>query len=343
MTYTKSDSDDSTSISSPPPAYTVENPPSDAPDLSSANASPTVTSPGFSPRRSSFSRHSGVSSANAPPPFAIPANSPRRSSSSRHSVVSSSCSRISGPYAKILADREKKEAERLNRIREWRFSVIREEEEEDGKLFYFRSNSDFDDEVSRRFHISLAVLGLILMLCTFCFIIRSSIRPFPPRIIVKSLRVHHFYFGQGSDSTGVPTKMITMNCSLEIKVDNYAKYFGIYVSSMPINLMYSEITAASGELKETYQSRKSEMTEFVNLEGVGVPLYGAGLNLVISDSHMNQTVPFKLRFDVQSRGNGLGRLVSSKYTRRISCSFAIQSGSYNNKPIIFENDSCAYD
>lgn len=57
-----------------------------------------------------------------------------------------------------------------------------------------------------------------------------------------------FYAGEGSDSTGVPTKMITVNCSLKINVYNPATMFGIHVTSGPINLIYSEITIATGQV-----------------------------------------------------------------------------------------------
>ena len=66
--------------------------------------------------------------------------------------------------------------------------------------------------------------------------------------IFQSLTVHNFYFGEGSDSTGVPTKMVTMNSSVRMTVYNRATFFGIHVSSTPINLMYSEIAVATGQV-----------------------------------------------------------------------------------------------
>ena len=57
-----------------------------------------------------------------------------------------------------------------------------------------------------------------------------------------------FYAGEGTDTTGVPTKMVTVNCSLKISVYNTATMFGIHVTSSPIQLMFSEITIATGEV-----------------------------------------------------------------------------------------------
>lgn len=68
-------------------------------------------------------------------------------------------------------------------------------------------------------------------------------------LLLQSLTVHNFYVGEGSDLTGVPTKMLTTNCSVKMTVYNPATYFGIHVSSKSVNLMYSEIAVATGEVR----------------------------------------------------------------------------------------------
>jgi len=57
-----------------------------------------------------------------------------------------------------------------------------------------------------------------------------------------------FYVGEGTDDTGVPTKLLTVNCSLKINVYNSASMFGIHVTSSPIKLMYLEIPIATGQV-----------------------------------------------------------------------------------------------
>lgn len=69
------------------------------------------------------------------------------------------------------------------------------------------------------------------------------------RVIVwQSLTVNNFYIGSGSDFSGVPTKLLTVNGSLRLSVYNPATIFGIHVSSTPVNLIYSEITVATGQV-----------------------------------------------------------------------------------------------
>ncbi|KAI5446082.1 hypothetical protein KIW84_014067 [Lathyrus oleraceus] len=89
-------------------------------------------------------------------------------------------------------------------------------------------------------------------LVVITFLLAASLH-YKPQLSVKSLTVHNFYFGEGSDITGVPTKMLTVNCSMRMTVHNPASFFGIYVSSKSVNLMYSEVTVATGELKKYHQ------------------------------------------------------------------------------------------
>jgi len=61
--------------------------------------------------------------------------------------------------------------------------------------------------------------------------------------------VHNMYVGEGSDFTGVITKMMTLNVTLRMSINNPATFFGIHVHSTPINLVFSDITVASGQVK----------------------------------------------------------------------------------------------
>ena len=71
-------------------------------------------------------------------------------------------------------------------------------------------------------------------------------------LFFQSFTVHNFLFGEGLDLTGVPTKMLTVNCSVRMTVHNPATFFGIHVSSKAVNLMYSEMTVATGEVRMKY-------------------------------------------------------------------------------------------
>ncbi|KAF4354470.1 hypothetical protein CsatB_009268 [Cannabis sativa] len=308
MIHAKSDSDvtslDPSSPRSPKrPVYYVQSPSRDSHDgdkSSSMQATPAFNSPMESPSHPSYGRHSRTSSA----------------------------SRFSGNFRSSSG----RKVSRKRNEKGWPECDVIEEE---GNYDEFYG----DKGVARRCQILIALLGFILIFSVFCLILWGAARPYKARISLKSLTVHNFYFGEGSDMTGVPTKLLTMNCSVRMSVYNPATFFGIHVTSSPIILMYSEIAVAKGQLKKYYQPRKSHRTVSVNLQGIKVPLYGAGGSLAVSDN--DSEVPMTLVFEVRSKGHVVGKLVKSSHRRRITCSLNIDS--HKSKPIKFKHDSCMFE
>eukprot|EP00262_Sarcandra_glabra_P003298 TRINITY_DN13951_c0_g6_i1.p1 TRINITY_DN13951_c0_g6~~TRINITY_DN13951_c0_g6_i1.p1 ORF type:complete len:310 (-),score=27.34 TRINITY_DN13951_c0_g6_i1:195-1124(-) len=309
MMHAKSDSDVTSLAPSSPsrspkrPVYYVQSPSRDSHDgdkSSSMQATPVYNSPMESPSHPSFGRHSRASSA----------------------------SRFSGNFRSSSG----RKGNRKRNDKGWpECNVIEEEGNYD--------DIDGGRGFSRRCQALIALLGFTLLFTVFCLIIWGASRPYKAEVVVKSLAVNNFYFGEGSDTTGVPTKLLTSNCSLKISVYNPASLFGIHVSSTPINLIYSEITIATGQLKKYYQPRKSHRTSSVNLEGVKVPLYGAGASLAVSDK--DEGVPLTLEFDIRSQGDVVGKLVRTKHQRHVSCLLTISTGT--TKSIKFNQNSCTYD
>ncbi|XP_057967417.1 uncharacterized protein LOC131157358 [Malania oleifera] len=305
MLHTKSESDMTSLAPSSPsrPVYYVQSPSRDSHDgdkSSSMQATPIYNSPMESPSHPSFGRHS------------------RNSSASRFSGIFRSSSGRKGG--------------RKRNDKGWpECNVILEEGNYD----------EFDGEkgFTRRLQALIAFCSFVLLFTVFCLIIWGASRPYKAEITVKSLAIHNFYIGEGSDFSGVPTKMLTVNGSLKMNVYNPATFFGIHVSSTPVNLMYSEIPVAAGQMKKYYQPRKSHRTVSVNLEGDKVPLYGAGSSLAVSQS--GGEVPLRLEFELRSRGNVVGKLVRTKHRRQIACSFVIDT--INTKPTKFKKNSCVYD
>ncbi|XP_068647265.1 uncharacterized protein [Aristolochia californica] len=256
-----------------------------------------------------------------------PMESPSHPSFGRHSRASSA-SRFSG----IFRSSSGRKAYRKRNDKGWPECTVIEEE---GSYDDFEGAEGF----SRRCQVLLALMGFTILFTVFCLIIWGASRPYKAEVAVKSLAISNFYFGEGSDYTGVPTKMVTMNCSLKISVYNPATLFGIHVSSSLINLIYAEIPVATGQLKKYYQPRKSSRTHTVNLEGTKVPLYGAGASLTVSGT--GGKVPLKLEFTVRSRGNVVGKLVRVKHYNHVLCHLPLNST--NTKPLKVSRDTCTYD
>ena len=80
----------------------------------------------------------------------------------------------------------------------------------------------------------------------FCQICSNGETPF--LCFTQSIAMDNFYAGEGTDHSGVPTKMVTLNCSLNLAVYNPASMFGIHVTSGPVRLLYSEIAIGVGQV-----------------------------------------------------------------------------------------------
>ncbi|KAK1265237.1 hypothetical protein QJS04_geneDACA022451 [Acorus gramineus] len=85
-----------------------------------------------------------------------------------------------------------------------------------------------------------------------------------------------------------------------ISVYNPASLFGIHVSSSAVNLVFSEIALATGQVQKYYQPRKSHRVVSVILQGEKVPLYGAGAGMSVTSN--GGPVPLTLDFTIKARG-----------------------------------------
>ncbi|KAF5741674.1 hypothetical protein HS088_TW10G00678 [Tripterygium wilfordii] len=298
---------------------------SDVTSLAPSSPSRSPKRPVYYVQSPSRDSHDGDKSSSMQP---SPMESPSHPSFGRHSR-NSSASRFSGIFRSSSGRKGSKK--RINDKGWPECDVIVEEgsyEELQDKAF------------TRRCQALIALFSFVMLFTVFCLIIWGASRPYKAEIIVRSMAVNNFYVGAGADFSGVPTKMLSMNGSLRISIYNPATMFGIHVSSKPVNILYSEIAVATGQLKKYYQPRKSHRTVSVNLVGNKVPLYGAGSSLTLSQTGSYVAVPFTLDLEIHSRGDVVGKLVRVRHRKQISCLLVLDST--RTKPIKFKRDDCTY-
>lgn len=94
-------------------------------------------------------------------------------------------------------------------------------------------------------------------------------------------------------------------------------------------------------MKKFSQSRKSQRNVVTVVQGYQVPLYGGVPVLASAKGHLDRAeVPLNLTFVMRSRAYILGRLVKSKFYRRIRCSVTLR-GNKLGKPLNLTN-ACFY-
>ncbi|KAK7380065.1 hypothetical protein VNO78_32441 [Psophocarpus tetragonolobus] len=200
---------------------------------------------------------------------------------------------------------------------------------------------DRHPSLPRRCYFLAFLLGFLLLFSLFSLILWGASRPMKPSISVQSLKFDHVRIQAGSDATGVATDMITMNSTLKFTYRNTGTFFGVHVTATPVELSYSDIVIASGNMKKFYQSRKSQRLVSVAVMGNKIPLYGSGASLSSTTGMPTVPVPLNLKFVLRSRAYVLGKLVKPKYYKTIQCSITLDPKKLNS-PVSLKK-SCTYD
>ncbi|KAL1198698.1 hypothetical protein V5N11_002962 [Cardamine amara subsp. amara] len=268
-----------------------------------------------SPSRDSHDGEKTATSFHSTPVLTSPMGSPPHSHSS-----SSRFSKING-------------SKRKGHAGEKPFAMI----EEEGLL----DDGDREEKgLPRRCYVLAFIVGFSLLFAFFSLILYGAAKPQKPKISVKSITFEQLKVQAGQDAGGIGTDMITMNATLRMLYRNTGTFFGVHVTSSPIDLSFSQITIGSGTFKKFYQSRKSQRTVVVNVLGDKIPLYGGGSTLVpppppapiptkpkkkkgpiviVEPPPPPAPVPMTLNFTVRSRAYVLGKLVQPKFYKRIVC------------------------
>ncbi|OAY37420.1 uncharacterized protein LOC110626096 [Manihot esculenta] len=219
----------------------------------------------------------------------------------------------------------------------WKHVQINQDDDDDD------DEMDGDDGGSAR-NVRLYLCGFlffVLLFTIFCLILWGASKAYKPEILVKNIVFENFNVQAGSDQTGVPTDMLSLNSTVRIHYRNPATFFAVHVTSTPLELHYYQLKLASGQMKKFRESRKSQRRVITVVQASQIPLYGGVPVLAIAKDHIEKVaVPLNLTFVVRSRAYILGRLVKSKFYKRIRCPLTLH-GNKLGKPINL-TDSCVY-
>ncbi|XP_020573600.1 uncharacterized protein LOC110020002 [Phalaenopsis equestris] len=300
-----------------------------------------------SPSRDSHDGEKTTVSFHSTPVLSPTASPPHSHSSVGHHSRESSSTRFSGslkpgasrkvtPDGAAVAGRHKSD-------KPWKDSDVIEEE---GLL------DDDEDRphgvIPRRCYCPLFVLAFALLFSFFALILWGASHSQRPEVSMKSITFENFMISAGTDASLVPTNLATLNSTVKMSFRNTGTFFGVHVTSTPLDLSYYELSLAIGTVKEFYQSRKSMRNLNVVVSGNKIPLYGgsASLSAPAAGNNVAATasappVPLKLSFRVRSRAYVLGRFVKPKFYTRIECD-VVMDQSKLNKPVSLKN-SCRID
>ncbi|KAF3438967.1 hypothetical protein FNV43_RR17242 [Rhamnella rubrinervis] len=195
--------------------------------------------------------------------------------------------------------------------------------------------------IPRRCYFPAFVVGFLLLFTLFSLILWGASRPQKPTVTMKSITFDQFVIQAGADFSGVATDMVSMNSTVKLTFRNTATFFGVHVTSTPLDLSYFQLSLATGTMSKFYQSRKSQRSITVTLKGNHIPLYGGGSSLSSLNGAPVQPVPLILEFMVRPRAYVLGKLVKPKFSKKVECS-VVMDPKKMNVPITLKN-KCNYE
>ncbi|KAK9189283.1 hypothetical protein WN944_020689 [Citrus x changshan-huyou] len=125
-------------------------------------------------------------------------------------------------------------------------------------------------QISWRLLLSLGVALLVFFMAS---------KPPPPLISIKIAGIRQFGLGEGVDSTGVATKILTSNCSVDLLVDNKSKLFGLHISPPIIDMSFGRLPIASSHGPKLYAASHDSSLFRLYVGTRNKPMYGAGRNM----------------------------------------------------------------
>ncbi|KAL9258519.1 hypothetical protein AKJ16_DCAP09955 [Drosera capensis] len=294
-----------------------------------------------SPSRDSHDGEKTTNSFHSTPVLSPTGSPPHTNSSVGHHSRESSSTRFSGSLKPNAAGSRKiapnEGSGGKGGKQRWRKDQRCDVIEEEGLL----DDEDGSKPLPRRCYVLAFVVSFFVLFSFFALILFAAARPQKPSIVMKSVVFERFTVSEGSDSTGVATEMASVNCTVRFVYRNTAAFFGVHVTATPLDLSYSQLSLASGNLNQFYQNRKTGRTVSIQIIGDKIPLYGSGSTLVGTATAVPTTpVPLTLSFTVRSRAYVLGRLVKPKFYKRIECSITLDPLKLTT-PISLKN-SCTY-
>ncbi|XP_073126489.1 uncharacterized protein [Henckelia pumila] len=118
------------------------------------------------------------------------------------------------------------------------------EEAEDGEEY---DEGDAKDGGQVRFYAVCFVFSFVALFTTFSLILWGASLAYKPNIIVKNILFENFNVQAGMDNSGVPTDMLSLNSTVKIFYRNPSTFFGVHVTSTPLQLYYFDLKVASDE------------------------------------------------------------------------------------------------
>ncbi|CAI8596102.1 unnamed protein product [Vicia faba] len=160
------------------------------------------------------------------------------------------------------------------------------------------------------------------------FVFYIATKPPSPKLSLEIARIQDFKLGEGVDRTGVTTKILTCNCSMNLIIENKSRLFGLHIHPPLMDMKFSILPFAFSNGPELYA--ESGLTIFtLQLGTKNKPMYGAGRSMEdMLDS--GNGLPIVIQVKLSSSFEMVPTLVKLRFHHRVECIVVLKKA-YNKK------------
>ncbi|KAG5117934.1 hypothetical protein JHK84_044047 [Glycine max] len=180
------------------------------------------------------------------------------------------------------------------------------------KRFFSYGNSDSCAwiwlQMGWRILVSFGIALLVFYIAT---------KPPSPNVSVEIARFPEFKLAEGIDRSGVTTKILTCNCSLNLIIENKSRFFGLHIRPPTMDMKFSNLPFAFSNAPELYA--ESGITIFaLQLGAKNKPMYGAGRSMQdMLDSGTG--LPLVIRVILSSSFKVVPSLIKPRFHHHAEC------------------------
>ncbi|PSS09994.1 Neogenin like [Actinidia chinensis var. chinensis] len=223
-----------------------------------------------------------------------------------------------------LGGTEKGESRPIGVLRDGILDCGDDDEEEEGeddfgnrkdwwwRYLSFRTSSSFGWiclQVIWRFLVSLGVALLVFYIAT---------KPPIPQMSLKIAGIREFGLGEGVDASGVSTKILTCNCSLDLVIDNKSKLFGLHLHPPLMDLSFANLPLAISYGPKLYAGSDGSTLFQLHVATANKPVYGAG-RAMQDMLDMRKGLPLAIHVSLRSRFWVVWGLINTKFHHKAVC------------------------
>uniref|UniRef100_A0A0E0GAX6 Late embryogenesis abundant protein LEA-2 subgroup domain-containing protein n=1 Tax=Oryza nivara TaxID=4536 RepID=A0A0E0GAX6_ORYNI len=96
---------------------------------------------------------------------------------------------------------------------------------------------------------ALGAFAFVAVFAFFLLVLWGASKSYKPHVVVKSVVFETYHIQGGTDRTGVPTKMMSVNATVRLRFRNRGTFFSLHVTSTPFHLFYDDLTVATGHVR----------------------------------------------------------------------------------------------